>query len=326
MNNFFIQGQFEVIRKVFSAEEHKKMTFNDKSDLFFHDYNIAPLFVQENYLHVKPNCDKSEVMARVAQAADSMSMGDLVEKRIRSNMAWSLLPTQAVFSSVLPGEYMEGALASAANFPSWLGKNSRANKRKRLAQEIHDHTRTSTSGSRLSVRLDYAPFLVQAIVNPLKEKGLEGIPQALEVIKTYSLLREDIDALLELTTWPKMKNPWESVDSKVKAALTRAYNKVVQPYSFSAQAGVKKKSAKLAESDEQDYENEEEAAAQTDDEEEEDSIENNALIKVKKPAVKVSKPETSSKTSATSQASSSKSGSSSKSATAAKPAKPKSKK
>ena len=26
----------------------------DKSDLFFHDYSIAPLFVQENYIHVKP--------------------------------------------------------------------------------------------------------------------------------------------------------------------------------------------------------------------------------------------------------------------------------
>lgn len=23
-------------------------------DLFFHDYSIAPLFVQENYIHVKP--------------------------------------------------------------------------------------------------------------------------------------------------------------------------------------------------------------------------------------------------------------------------------
>lgn len=285
------------------------MTFNDKSDLFFHDYNIAPLFVQENYLHVKPNCNKSQVLKRVAQTADSLSMGDLVEKRIRSNMAWSLLPTQAVFSSVLPGEYMEGALASAANFPSWLGKNSRANKRKRLAQEIHDHTRTSTSGSRLSVRLDYAPFLVQAIVNPLKEKGVEGVPQALEVIKAYGLLREDIDALLELTTWPKMKNQWESVDSKVKAALTRAYNKEVQAFSYSAQAGVKKKSAKSIESDDIDYENEDETSPQTD-EEEDNSLENNALIKVKKSAAsKVSKPAASSK------AKTSKAGSSSKTST-----------
>ena len=259
------------------------MSFGDKCDLFFHDYNIAPLFVQENYLHVKPDCPKSELLKRVAQTADSLSLGDLVEKRIRSNQAWSLLPTQAVFSSVLPGEYMSGSLAGAANFPGWLGKNSKSNKRKRLAQEVHDHTRIATSGSRLSVRLDYAPFLVQAIVKPLKDKGVEGVPEALEVIKEYRLLREDIDALLELSTWPKMKNPWESVESKVKAALTRAYNKEVQPYSFSAQAGVKKKTARAAESEDiEGYENEEDATPPSEDEED-DSIENSAMIKIKKP-------------------------------------------
>lgn len=296
------------------------MTFSDKADLFFQDYNMAPLFVQENYLKVKPNCDKADVLKRVALAADSLSLGDLVEKRIRSSMAWSLLPTQAVFSSVLPGEYMEGTLTSAVNFPSWLGKTSRSNKRKRLAQEVHDHTRIATSGSRLSVRLDYAPFLVQAIVNPLKEKGLEGIPAAMEVIKEYRLLREDIDALVELATWPKMKNPWESIDSKVRAALTRAYNKDVQPYSYSAQAGVKKKSSRSTDAEVEGYENED--AATLSDEEEDDSLENNALIKVKKPAAS----KAGSSKASTSKAGTSKAGSSSSKASTSKSSKSKSKK
>lgn len=261
------------------------MSFVDKCDLFFNDYSMAPLFVQENYLKVKPNCEKSEVIKRVAMTADSLSVGDLVEKKIRSNMAWTLLPTQAIFSSVLPGEYMEGTLATVANFPGWLGKNSRATKRKRIAQEVHDHTRISTSGSRLSVRMDYAQFLVQAIVMPLKEQGLEGVSQALEVIKEYRLLREDIDSLIELASWPKMKNPWDSVDSKVKAALTRAYNKEVQPYSYSVQAGIKKKAARTVDDGFEGY-GEDEEAAQESDEEEDESLENNALVKVKKAPTK----------------------------------------
>lgn len=77
----------------------------------------------------------------MAMAADSLSLGDLVESRIRSQMAWSMLPTQGMFSSVLPGEYMKGTFTAQIAFPGWLGKNSRSNKRKRLAQEIHDHTR-----------------------------------------------------------------------------------------------------------------------------------------------------------------------------------------
>ncbi|CRK98467.1 CLUMA_CG011824, isoform A [Clunio marinus] len=298
-------GPFEAIRKVFSADEHKKMSFNDKSDLFFHDYNLMPLFVQENYLHVKPNCEKTEILNRVALAADSLSIGDLVEKKIRSNMAWSLLPTQAVFSSVLPGEYMEGTFASAVNFPAWLGKTSRSNKRKRMAQEVHDHTRSVTSGSRLSVRLDYAQFLVQAIVRPLKEKGLEGVHESLEVIKEYRLLREDIESLLELTSWPKMKNPWDSIDSKVKAALTRAYNKEVQPYAYSAQTGVKKKNVRATEAEGFDYD--EDAAALEQSDEEDDSLEKNTMIKIKKPSMAKDTKSGSSKPSTSAKASSSKS-------------------
>ena len=255
------------------------MSLNDKSDLFFYDYNIAPLFVQENYLHVKPNCKDSELLERIAKTADSLSLGDTVDKRIRSNMAWSLLPTQAMFSSVIPGELMEGSFKTPPNFPTWLGKNSKAQKRKRMAQEIHDHTRTATSGSRSSVRLDYAQFIVQAIVRPLKEKGAEGVKDALDVIKEYRLLREDIESLLELTSWGSSKNPWEQVDSKTKAALTRAYNKEVQPYSYSVQAGVKKK--KSSGSDEM-YGEEGDDNDQASDDDEDDSIEKNAMIKVKK--------------------------------------------
>lgn len=47
-------GPWEVVRKVFSAEEHKTMTFADKADLFFNDYSLGPLFVQQNYLIVSP--------------------------------------------------------------------------------------------------------------------------------------------------------------------------------------------------------------------------------------------------------------------------------
>lgn len=271
------------------------MSFQDKFDLFFNDYNMTPLFVQENYLKSKPSCSKSELLERIAKTSDALSCGDLVERKIRSSQAWSLLPTQSTFSCFLPGEYMAGSFNAMVGFPSWLGKFSKSNKRKRLAQEIHDHTRISTSGSRLSVRLDYAQFLVDAIVRPLKERGLEGINDALIVIKEYRLLREDIDSLLELSIWPKMKNPWESIDGKVKAALTRAYNKEVQPYTYSVQSGIKKKAAKLTDEGEGDYED---AADSGDDDEEDESLEKNALIKVKKPPQSKEKDKTVSKSKA----------------------------
>lgn len=51
-------GPYEVVRKVFTADEHKRMSMQDKSDLFFNDYSMGPLFVQQNYLSVTPNCPK----------------------------------------------------------------------------------------------------------------------------------------------------------------------------------------------------------------------------------------------------------------------------
>lgn len=51
-------GPWDVVRKVLSHEDHKDMTINEKSDLFFHDYSLAPLFVQQNYLSVTPKCSR----------------------------------------------------------------------------------------------------------------------------------------------------------------------------------------------------------------------------------------------------------------------------
>ncbi|XP_063696478.1 replication factor C subunit 1 [Culicoides brevitarsis] len=276
-------GPFDVARKVFDANEHKGLSLDDKLSFFFHDYNMASLFVQENYLTVQPNAPKKTQMQLFAEVADSLSRGDMIEKRIRTDSAWSLLPVQGMYCSVIPGELLEGSIGRI-NFPGWLGKNSKTMKRKRLAQEIHDHTRTCTSGSRLSIRLDYAQFLTKAIVDPLKQKGMDGVPETLEVMKAYKLLREDIDSLVELSTWPKQKNPMDGIESKVKAALTRTYNKEVLPYSFSALQNVKKKKVEVSEEYEGIGGDEEGLQDASGSEDEDDKLENNAFIKVKKPS------------------------------------------
>ncbi|XP_034823895.1 replication factor C subunit 1 [Maniola hyperantus] len=235
-------GPWEAIRRVFSAEEHQKMSINDKSDLFFTDYSIMPLFVQENYLNVVPHgpgkasFSKRETLERLSRAADSISLGDLVDARIRRCQAWSLLPMQAMYSSVMPGHFMEGHVAGQIQFPGWLGKNSRATKMRRLAQEIHAHTRLSTSGSKSSIFLDYSTHLRDAILDPLIKDKTEGIDQSLRVLESYNLLREDLDSLVELSLWPERRNPIVLIDPKVKAALTRTYNKTASalPYAPAA--------------------------------------------------------------------------------------------
>ncbi|XP_028157701.1 replication factor C subunit 1 isoform X2 [Ostrinia furnacalis] len=269
-------GPWEAIRKVFSAEDHKTMSINDKSDLFFYDYSLAPLFVYENYLQVAPHCPKNEILDRVSRAADSISLGDLVDARIRRSQAWGLLPMQAMYSSVIPGHWLSGHVAGQIQFPGWLGKNSRANKMQRLCQEIHAHTRLSTSGSKSSIFLDYSSHLRDAIVTPLIKDRSEGIGEALGVLEAYHLLRDDLDSLTELSLWPGQRNPMVLVDSKVKAAMTRTYNKSATALPY-APGTIKKGRGR----DDNDNEDEvDDDAAQ--DEEEDSDPENDALIKKKK--------------------------------------------
>lgn len=67
----------------------------------------------------------------------------------------------------------------------------------------------------LAMNLDYSRALLISIVTPLKKKGMEGVSEAVEVMKTYQLLREDLDNLIELCSTSRQKNLMDGVESKV---------------------------------------------------------------------------------------------------------------
>ncbi|KAK3923688.1 Replication factor C subunit 1 [Frankliniella fusca] len=266
-------GPWDAVRKIFSAEDHKTMSLMDKSDLFFHDYNLLPLF-------------KTDTLHHLARAATSISYGDLIEKTIRSKNNWSLLPVQSIFSSVVPGDWMEGHLAGQIQFPSWLGKNSRGVKMNRMLQELQVHMRLSISGGKQAVNLDYIEPILKSVITPLVVEGAQGVPKTMQAMQDYFITREDLDSLLEVCKWPGQADPMGSVDSKVKAALTRAYNKVgglMIPYALDAPIKKKKASAALEEGYGEEEEEEEEAAS----DEDEDDVED-GMIKAKKPDKKAS--------------------------------------
>lgn len=99
----------------------------------------------------------------VALAADSLSHGDMVEKLIRKDSRWELLPlqvcvhvrahvcefqfvfclihSQSFLSSVIPGEHMKGGSYGRPMFPRWLGKYSKTNSNNKSLQDLQQHTR-----------------------------------------------------------------------------------------------------------------------------------------------------------------------------------------
>ncbi|NXQ65724.1 RFC1 factor, partial [Quiscalus mexicanus] len=278
-------GPFDVVRKVFATgEEAARMSLIDKSDLFFHDYSLAPLFVQENYVHVKPaaaggNLKKHLVL--LSRAADSICDGDIVDRQIRSKQNWNLLPTQAIYASVLPGELMRGYMSQFPVFPSWLGKFSSTGKHDRIIQELAMHMSLRTQTCKRTVNMEYLSYLRDALVQPLRDFGADGVQQAITFMDSYCLMKEDVENIMEISTWGGKPSPFSKLDPKVKAAFTRAYNKEAHltPYSLSAAKASKRQSGSAATLELSEDLTVEEIQS---DEDEQDTVESDAMIKQKK--------------------------------------------
>ncbi|XP_018326325.1 replication factor C subunit 1 [Agrilus planipennis] len=281
-----ILGPWDVCKKIFNKRDHEMMSVTERGRLFFYDYSMAPLFVQENYLQIVPLNLRKRWILRASKTADSLSFADLLDKKIRSDNNWSLLEVESMFVAVIPGTYMGGQLGAQINFPSWLGKNSKRNKFQRIATEIQAHMRTSTSASRLSFNLDYASHLRNRILEPLIKKGMDGIQEAIDIMHAYKLSRDDLDGILELAHWHGSTDPSNQLNSKVKAAFTRQFKKegVVLPYAATS-ASVKKRGVAYSE----DLLNGEDEFVEDDDDEGEDDVTKDSNIKVKKATQKVVK-------------------------------------
>ncbi|XP_070209411.1 replication factor C subunit 1-like isoform X2 [Littorina saxatilis] len=281
-------GIFDVARKIFAGgEETARMTIHDKSDLFFQDYSFVPLFVHENYINVTPYAakgDRKKHLSLLARTAESICDGDLVDKQVRGKGSWSLLPMQAMNASVIPGEYMRGAMSGMITFPQWLGKNSSTNKNDRILQELRGHMALQVSCDKRGLNMDYLPALRSRLTEPLAKLGSEGVPKVIELMDNYDIIKDDYDNILEITKWPNSKDPLAHLDSKTKAAFTRQYNKETHltPYATGAVAK-KKRGGAGAEEDLGTEEGEEgQVAPPADDSEDEDTLDKDTMIKASK--------------------------------------------
>lgn len=229
---------FDITHKMFDGHIYTSIgsntfTLNDKIALYFDDFDFTPLMIQENYIHCKPGNlppGKSPLEA-IADAADSISQGDLVERKIRSSeQLWSLLPLHAVLSSVRPASKVAGHMSGRINFTSWLGQNSKTNKYFRLLQELQYHMRLSTSTDKLGLRLSYLPTLKNRLLLPLVKEGSAGVDEIIKFMDDYYLTKEDWDTVMEFMVGPdKTDVTIKKIPSSVKSAFTRKYNGMTHP-------------------------------------------------------------------------------------------------
>ena len=200
---------------LFSATQkligNKKASLDEAANLVFVDYNMIPLMVQEAYAASSRNSLEDAV-----RAAEFISVGDVIDRRIHRTQDWSLLP-HFVQSVVSAAKTVSGP-APFQIFPAWLGKNSKRLKHKRYIDDLSSKVFCSND----SFRLDYAEPLQTILLNPLKaDTSLK--PDIMSVIKTMDQLRYTRDDIMD-NLQEVMFDKFE-LSTKVKTAFTREYNK-----------------------------------------------------------------------------------------------------
>jgi replication factor C subunit 1 len=105
INKVVNNNPFELCRLSFSDDLRTK-SLSDKIEIFFSDYQLMPLLIQENYLQCQATVTSTvdsqkrkitdiEQMTLLANAAENMCLGDVCSQMIYSkNESWSLLPYQ----------------------------------------------------------------------------------------------------------------------------------------------------------------------------------------------------------------------------------------
>lgn len=189
---------------------NKRIKMDDSASLVFVDYNMVPLMVQEAYVAASKSTNGLEDAVR---AAEFISCGDLIDKRIHTKHDWTLLP-HLVQTTVAAARTVSGP-APFQIFPSWLGKNSKRMKHARYMDEVASKLFCSNA----ELRLDYAEPLGTILTAPLRgdKPDIKGVIGTMDSLR---LTRDDLMESLTEVMFDKVELP-----TKTKTAFTREYNK-----------------------------------------------------------------------------------------------------
>ncbi|KAI8868412.1 DNA replication factor C, large subunit [Ramicandelaber brevisporus] len=284
-------GPFEVVREWLSSRLNLENSFSEKLDMYFYDFGINPLMVHENYPKCTPVRSQSlaehsvfqalekgvinrapqpEISTECAslhlhsKAADAISEADMIDRMIHGNQEWSLMPVHGAMSCIIPSFYVNGYNGGVMyTFPNWLGKNSSAQKGKRLVRELQLRSRLVTGANSIETRLDYWNTFSDRFIIPLAnadspESTDEAVDSVIDLMDEYYLTKDDYDAVLELQLLPfNVKNVNQSntpnrpgitqkmkalkakedvykknVPAGTKSKLTRKFNAMYHPTAF----------------------------------------------------------------------------------------------
>lgn len=192
--------------------------------MFFIDYDLVPLLVQENYLNSANKTTDLKQLRRMAKASHSIAKSDTMNLLVRRDQNWKLLDAVGFTSSVFPC-YLLSEFCGFAKFPEFYGKFSSSKKMQREVKELKAAMMEHVSGNSEAIKFDYAPALLNLLKVQMVNSDEESFGRALEIYEHYGLTPELVkEHLVDLIYNPAKKDLMEGVETKSKASFTRLYN------------------------------------------------------------------------------------------------------
>ncbi|KAH0485335.1 MAG: uncharacterized protein KVP18_003899 [Porospora cf. gigantea A] len=92
---------FDAVKTLLTESAASKLSLNQKTDLFFTDYDQVGLIMQDSYLRAMPSTRSADQnLKRSSWAADCFSYGDLLNTKVYSSQRWDLMPSVVTFSGL----------------------------------------------------------------------------------------------------------------------------------------------------------------------------------------------------------------------------------
>ena len=190
-----------------------------KENLVYLDYGMVPLMVAEGYVAAcdrpRPGVGGDEMtrLERCVSASVYMGDYDIVDRRIHSSQAWSIMPYAV--SGVVSAVTAAKGVAPFNIFPSWLGKQSKRLKHRRWVHGMR--MRLGCGNEDMLDRMDTLRSL-------LFRKGCD-VGVIVQDLVSFGLTRDDmLDTLVDLTYKDDVERV--NLDTKLKSAITREWKKV----------------------------------------------------------------------------------------------------
>ncbi|KAH8584640.1 DNA replication repC1 [Cryptosporidium sp. chipmunk genotype I] len=247
---------FSATKKLLTTSESSHLSINEKLEIFFIDFDLMPLLLEENYisaLSVKGGggfgssnqqmTATPQVVESILESANLFVEADVFNAKLRADNEWSLLSEIAMNCAVAPGLCSANSFLARPEFPKWLGKNSTTNKNKRLLSELmaiitigRKGNCPSSKGLRLSGYLDLIYFKATAPLLNSKMDTKDAIEMSISFMDEYCLNRNHLIEHMSSLMLKNQTRTYDKVDSKTKSAMTRMINSTTHAVKFSIQS------------------------------------------------------------------------------------------